>query len=126
MHARKRAKKLGLAYNLDSHTEAMRKRVSAMRCEMTGVPLIPGSGCGSPGKRVWNTVSLDRKDSTRGYTIDNIRVVCWAINAAMGTWGEQALRNMISSWQAVGPIKLMFASWNGEGSIPNDDDKEAI
>jgi hypothetical protein len=100
MHAHKRAKKLGLAYNLDSHTEAMRKRVSAMRCEMTGVPLIPGSGCGSPGKRVWNTVSLDRKDSTRGYTIDNIRVVCWAINAAMGTWGEQALRNMISSWQA--------------------------
>ena len=25
----------------------------------------------------------------------------------------------------VGPIKLMFASWNGEGSIPNDDDIDA-
>ena len=60
--------------------------------------VIPGSGCGSQGRRFWNTVSLDRRDPTKGYTIQNVRVVCWAINAAMGTWGEEVLRSLMAAW----------------------------
>ena len=98
MHARKRASKLGLKYDLDQHIPEMQRRIMAMKCEMTGVTLIPGSGCGSQGKRYWNTVSLDRKDSSQGYTINNVRIVCWAMNAAMGTWGEDILRSIVASW----------------------------
>lgn len=98
MHARKRAAKFNLAYDLEDHIDEMKTRIMAMRCEMTGVGLIPGSGCGSQGKRCWNTVSLDRKDSQLGYTLQNVRIVCWAMNAAMGTWGESVLRDLLTAW----------------------------
>jgi hypothetical protein len=98
MHARKRAKKFGWEYDLDNHQDEMKTRIMAMCCEMTGVKLVPGAGVGSQGRRRWNTVSLDRKDSSKGYTISNIRVVCWAMNAAMGTWGEEVLRDLVMRW----------------------------
>lgn len=98
MHARKRAAKFGLKYDLDEHVPEMKARIMAMKCEMTGVALVPGSGCGSQGRRYWNTASLDRVDSSQGYTLTNVRVVCWAMNAAMGTWGEETLRKLMGRW----------------------------
>ncbi len=35
--------------------------------------------------------SLDRIDSSRGYLQDNCRIVCSAVNNAMGSWGEGVL-----------------------------------
>lgn len=32
------------------------------------------------GKQDYNSPSLDRVDTTRGYTKDNIRVICWRAN----------------------------------------------
>lgn len=40
-------------------------------------------------------LSIDRVDCTKGYTKDNIRLVCWWLNAAMGTWGLEFLLNNI-------------------------------
>ena len=33
--------------------------------------------------------SIDRCDATRGYTKDNIRIICWAANCLLGTWGDE-------------------------------------
>lgn len=91
---KRRSLATGRDFNLDQHVEDIKKRVLPMTCELTGIPLIDGK----PGKRVYNTLSLDRIDSAKGYTYDNIRIVCWAINAAMGPWGEDVLRGIIKSW----------------------------
>lgn len=32
--------------------------------------------------------SIDRIDSSKGYTPGNVRVVCWAINQARGAWPD--------------------------------------
>lgn len=97
-HAKKRAAKFGWEYDLDSHVESIKARLAPMTCELTGAKLVAGVGAGSPGKRYWNTPSLDRIDPTKGYTYANIRVVCWAMNCAMGTWGEAVLLDLVQKW----------------------------
>lgn len=97
-HAKKRAAKFGWPFDLGKNLEAFKARVEPMRCELTGVPLLPGVGAGSQGKRFWNTASIDRKDRTKGYTLDNIRIVCWAMNCALGTWGETVLLDIMRRW----------------------------
>ena len=32
--------------------------------------------------------SLDRKDNRKGYIKGNVRIVCFAVNAALSTWGD--------------------------------------
>ena len=103
MHARKRAAKFGWSYDLDKHLPKIQKRVAAMTCEMTGTQLVNGSGCGGPGKRYFNTISLDRIDPSKGYIYSNIRIVCWAMNAAMGTWGESVLKSVVTEWMKRSP-----------------------
>lgn len=38
--------------------------------------------------------SIDRRDPSRGYERDNIRVVCLLVNMAMSDWGEDPLRKI--------------------------------
>ena len=38
--------------------------------------------------------SIDRKKSKLGYTADNIRLVCTAVNFGMGEWGDEVLRKI--------------------------------
>lgn len=38
--------------------------------------------------------SLDRIDSSKGYTKDNVRFVSTAVNIALSDWGEDILRNI--------------------------------
>lgn len=60
-----------------------------MKCEVTHIPLQPNQVNG-PYKP-----SLDRIDSRRPYTADNIRFVCKVVNYAMNQWGESVLHEML-------------------------------
>lgn len=40
------------------------------------------------------TPSIDRIDSVKGYTKDNIRLVIWGLNWAIGEWGEETYREI--------------------------------
>lgn len=51
-------------------------------CALTGLPFVID---GSPNHP--QAPSLDRIDTTRSYTPENTRLVCWAVNMAMGAWG---------------------------------------
>jgi len=42
--------------------------------------------------------SLDRIDSSRGYTADNVRIVCVAMNVALGQWGEDVFRQLAEGY----------------------------
>jgi len=80
--ARKRAKKKNIPFTLDQHMDALILRTKPMKCELTGIPLRMADGT-----RDYDSISMDRVSPEAGYTIENIRIVCWAINAAAGTWG---------------------------------------
>lgn len=45
--------------------------------------------------------SVDRMDCSRGYELDNIRIVCLAVNIAMSDWGEAVLRKIAERIVAV-------------------------
>lgn len=83
-NARTRAKKLGLACDL---TEAwVRAKIEADRCELTNATfdLRPTSKF----KHNPFSPSIDRIDCSRGYTMDNCRVVLTAMNLALNAFGE--------------------------------------
>jgi hypothetical protein len=93
-NARVRARVKGMAFDLDQHWAELKDRIDRLTCELSGVPLDVDS------LRDWNSPSLDRINCKKGYTYDNVRVVCFAMNCALGTWGESKLRTVLESWRA--------------------------
>jgi hypothetical protein len=91
--ARIRARKKGITFGLDSSVEDIQRRIDLGVCEITGTAFDL-----SPGRK-YNSPSLDRIDPKRGYEPDNVRVVCHAMNAAMGDWGEDKVFSMFSNWR---------------------------
>lgn len=76
--AKTRAAKKGLDYSLNS--EILKKLLddSQYKCAVTGLEM----NLKSDGRKKANPFkcSLDRIDSSKGYTEDNVRLVCWAVN----------------------------------------------
>lgn len=62
-------------------------------CEMTGLPFNQGDE-----KRAWNSPTIDRIKPELGYVIGNVRVICWCLNAALGDWGEDETRKVMTAW----------------------------
>jgi hypothetical protein len=95
--ARFRAKKSGAPFTLTAEDVAdISRRIELGVCELTGVQLSLAERRGplSP--------SIDRRVPALGYTRENTRVVCFAVNCALGNWGEEALREIVSCWIASG------------------------
>ena len=84
-----------MAFDLLEHLGEIEARVQTGRCEMTGLPFdFYATGI------QWNSPSIDRITPALGYIYQNIRVVCFGINAAMGSWGEAVLRKIVGAWLA--------------------------
>lgn len=64
-------------------------------CQVSGLPFDFSGGKGAMHPL---TPSLDRPDSSKPYTRDNFRVVCWAVNAGCGAWGLETAKRV---WAAV-------------------------
>lgn len=57
------------------------------RCFLSGVPSsLEALGRGAAPRAY--APSIDRIDARGGYTADNIRIICWAANLLLGTWGD--------------------------------------
>ena len=69
---------------------------SAGRCAVTGIK-FDITGVLNARKRPFHH-SLDRIDSTKGYTPTNIRIVCYAANVAMLDWGENVLSEIATGY----------------------------
>lgn len=84
------------AYDLDEPENLRRlgTRFATGVCEVTGLPF----NLRAQKTRRWNSPSIDRIDSARGYTYDNVRFVLWAINAAFADWGEQVFALIATAW----------------------------
>ncbi len=91
--ARVRARKKGLEFSLtSSDIQSLQAVIDAGRCEISGVPFV------LEGPRGPASPSFDRIDPSQGYKAGNVRVVCHALNAAMGDWGDAALFPIVSAW----------------------------
>lgn len=91
--ARVRARNRNIPFDVSpNEVDRLQSIIDAGKCEITGTALIL-SGPRSPA-----SPSLDRITPARGYVDGNLRIVCHAINAAMGDWGEQALLEIIAPW----------------------------
>lgn len=58
-------------------------------CDLTGLPLEPDDAM-SP-----LSPSIDRKDNSKGYTPENVRVVCHFANVARNVWSDAQLKALI-------------------------------
>lgn len=81
--ARYRAKQAGIPFNLDEWVPELQARIDNGKCELSGMPFRLDGG------RTWDSPSLDRVIPADGYVITNVRVVLFALNVMMNTWGEE-------------------------------------
>ncbi len=59
------------------------------KCAVSGVEMTWGKG-----KLMPTSISLDRYDGTRGYELDNIRLVCYQVNTFRGRWSDEQMLEM--------------------------------
>ena len=91
--ARRRAKRKGYPYRLLPEDVArLQKIIDLGYCQITG------SKFDLDTPRAWNSPSLDQIKPQVGYVRGNVRVVCRAMNFAMGEWGEDPVWEMFMNW----------------------------
>lgn len=83
--AKERAKVRGWEFSITR--EWLRQRLDVGVCEATGLRFNSGEFKGV-GKADPFSASLDRKDSAKGYTSENCRLVLWGFNMALSQWGQ--------------------------------------
>ena len=90
--ARVRSRAKNITYDLDGFADELQSRIDAGFCELSGArfDLSPGRKARSP--------SLDRIRPELGYVPTNVRVICHALNAALGDWGEDELHVILNAW----------------------------
>lgn len=89
-HARDRAKQRGIAFELSRPD--IYERVRRGRCELTGILFL--DAIGTVKDRAFYAPSIDRIDSTKGYTLDNVRIVLSGLNIMMNTWGADKIHEL--------------------------------
>lgn len=96
--AKQRATKKGLDFDLE--VEWILAKLETGVCELSGMPFNFGyeTSRQNPGKKNPHSPSIDRVDSTKGYTKDNCRIVLWAVNTAMSHWGLEITKEI---WQRI-------------------------
>ena len=85
--AHQRAKKFGSSITID--TAWVEGRLMIGYCKVTGLPFTMEPN--KNGRTSPLSPSLDRIDSSKGYTEDNVQVVVWIYNNAKSHWGVGAL-----------------------------------
>ena len=89
-----RAKKWGGTSGLTAYEVKSMLLRSGGRCEVTGLLFSTDTSI----KRNPLSPSIDRIDSSLGYTQSNCRVVCYAVNIAMLHWGEDVFAQIATGW----------------------------
>ena len=82
--AQKRAAKKNLYFDIDDSFLINRYNEINGKCEVMNIPLVIGDGAAR-----FDSISIDRIDSTKGYSKDNVQIVCWGYNRMKGDLDEQ-------------------------------------
>lgn len=91
--ARIRARRKGIPFAIDTdEISRLQAIIDNGVCELSGVPFT------LVGPRSSTSPSLDRIVPDLGYVPNNLRVVCHALNAGMGDWGDKELLRIVKAW----------------------------
>lgn len=113
---RSRAARRPFRLSLDSLVFIAKR--SGGRCEVSGLPFSDDL----VGRHRPYRQSLDRIESTREYSIENCRLVCVAVNMAMGVWGEDVLHRI-----AVGLVlNRFYPPWLDTDSVKMHTSREGV
>jgi hypothetical protein len=87
--AKANAKSRGVEFSITLEELTQLAALADGRCQVTRIPFEVRFADGER-RRQW-APSLDRMDPRKGYTFDNCRLVCVAVNIAMNDWGIDVL-----------------------------------
>lgn len=90
-NARKNAIRKGMVYDLSKNDILAIVEESRGRCCISGIPF---SDTKANEHKCPFMPSIDRINSSGGYTYDNCRLVCFAVNSAMNEWGLPVLERV--------------------------------
>lgn len=93
--AKTRAKKKGWDYNLSEDFIQNLLTSIDYRCQVTGQEMTLEAK--SYNQRSLFKVSLDRIDSTKGYTEYNVQLICWAVNQMKNNLTEEEFKFWIDT-----------------------------
>lgn len=93
--AKDRAKKFDREYDLDPHWLKGLYDAQEGRCALTGIAFEYKD---ANGRQRPFSPSIDRVDNSRGYTKDNCRLICTALNVAFSDWGEDVFLRLASGY----------------------------
>jgi len=100
--ARGGARARGLVFAIDADDVLGRFLAQNGRCALTGMRMSHRHG--TRQDRAWGSASIDRRDNNRNYTLDNIHLVCRAVNIMkndmtleeFGAWCKRVVVNALS------------------------------
>lgn len=81
-HARARAKKKGVAYDLGSRIDEIADILRNGRCAVSGLPFNLAGG------RTWDSPSIDRIKPEKGYVWSNVQIVLWGVNVGKMNYSQ--------------------------------------
>lgn len=94
--ARKRAEKKYISIDIDVKFLMKMYQQQEGFCALTGIKMEIHPLVGMRTNPY--SVSLDRIDSNRGYTHNNVRLVVWCINWSLGEWGEDHFEEIAKTY----------------------------
>ena len=95
----KRAKEKNLEFNLTE--EWLKEKLERGRCEATGIKFDTTK---APFMNPFYP-TIDRVDSSKGYTPENCRIVLWVVNAGLGHYTEKDLYTICKAYLNFNNIK---------------------
>ena len=106
--ARQRARKRGADFSIA--IEDVMPQIHLGACSVTGIPF----NYESPGHGIRNPYgpSIDRIDSSKGYTPDNIRIVIFALNLMLADFGDEVFEHVAKTY-------LRERKKNGDNKLDN-------
>lgn len=69
-------------------------------CPVLGIPLRQ-----ERGRQTDNSISIDRIDSTQGYTLDNVVIVSWKVNRLKSNASLDEMRKMVTFYESIAEDK---------------------
>ena len=84
---RSRSGRKKIACDIDKDFVIQMYRDQGGKCAATGIELKPSLGAGY-SRKVPELATIDRIDSSKGYTKDNVRIVCYMYNMAKSSFSD--------------------------------------
>lgn len=102
--AQTRAKKKNIDFELDYDWIANQYKNQNGKCLLTNIKLVINECRNTKRSRSPFTMSIDRIDSNQGYTKNNSRLICMAMNLALNEFGEETFQQICEAYLANLPV----------------------